>query len=177
MNAPSPLLFPSLLGAGFDALPPQVRRLHLREGVQRLCGEVDVERGAGWLSRLCARATRLPPAGRGPIEVEIVATPGGEHWTRRIGGHAMPSRLWAHRGLLCERLGLVTFGFRLDVLEGAIHWRVVRARAFGVPLPTGWFAGVSACESECDGRYAFDVSATLPLAGLLVRYRGWLRVH
>jgi len=52
----------------------------------------------------------------------------------------------------------------------------VQARALGVPLPARWFAGVAARESEADGRYCFDVRAALPLAGLLVHYRGWLDV-
>jgi hypothetical protein len=177
MNAPSaPLLFPALLGAGFEALPPRVRALHLHEGVQQLSGEVEVVRGTRGLSRLCAWATRLPPAGHAPITVEIVAVPGLERWTRRIAGHAMPSRLWSHEGLLCEKLGLVTFAFRLHAEDGAIAWRIERVHVFGLPLPTAWFDGVAARESERDGRYHFDVAAALPLAGLLVRYRGWLHV-
>lgn len=169
-------LFPALLGERFHALPARVQALHCRFGTQRLHGEVDVVRGPGWLSRLCAWATRLPPAGRGPIEVEIAANAAGERWTRRIAGHAMRSRLWADDGLLRERLGLVTFGFRLTVEDGAILWRVVRASALGVPLPAAWFAGVSAREFGQEDRYCFDVAAALPWAGLLVRYRGWLHV-
>ena len=177
MNPPSArLLFPSLLGAAFETLPLHVRALHLHAGTQRLSGEVEVERGRGWLSRLCAWATRLPPAGSGPVVVDIVARPGLEQWTRRIAGHAMPSRLWAHEGLLCERLGLVTFAFRLQVEDDAIVWRVARVRVFGLTLPARWFRDVGARESQQADRYRFDVAAALPLAGLLVRYRGWLLV-
>ncbi|MFC5577236.1 DUF4166 domain-containing protein [Lysobacter niabensis] len=177
MNAPSTLVFPSLLGAQFEALPPLVQALHLHEGVQQLAGEVDVERGRGLLSRVCAWATRLPPAGTGPIAVEITAMPGVERWTRHVAGHAMPSRLWVRDGLLCERLGLVTFGFRLHVEADAIVWQVVRVRVFGLRLPAAWFEGVSARESQRDDRYHFEVAAALPLAGPLVRYRGWLRLE
>ena len=169
-------LFARLLGDAFDALAPRVRALHLRDGARRYRGEVEVERGRGWLAVSCIRATRLPPAGRGSIEVEIVAAADGEHWTRHVGGHAMRSRLWAADGLLCEQLGLVTFGFALDARDGAIEWRVVRVRALGLPLPARWFGAVAAREFEQDGRYHFDVRAALPLAGLLVRYRGWLDV-
>lgn len=169
-------LFASLLGSAFGSLAPRVRALHLREGARRYRGEVDVERGRGWLAALCIRATRLPPAGRGPIEVEIVADANGERWTRHIGSHAMRSRLWAAHGLLRERLGLVTFAFALSAQEGAIEWRVVRVHALGLPLPARWFSAVAARESEEDGRYRFDVQAALPIAGPLVRYRGWLDV-
>lgn len=177
MNAPSaPLLFPALLGAGFGTLRPRVRTLHLREGVQRVSGEVEVARGTHWVSRLCGWATRLPPAGHAPITVEIVALPGQERWTRHVAGHAMPSRLWSSGGLLCEKLGLVTFGFRLSAVDGAILWRVERVHVLGLPLPAAWFEDVSARESERDDRYHFDVTAVLPFAGLLVRYKGWLHV-
>lgn len=169
-------LFQGLLGPAFGSLPRRVRHLHLQNGLAVYSGEVEVERGTGLLSRLCGRATRLPPSGRGPVTVHIDADGSGETWVRYMGGHAMPSRLRAADGLLCERLGLVTFGFRITVERGCLVWRVVRVRALGLPLPSRMFAGVAARESEEAGRYLFDVSAALPFAGPLVRYRGWLHV-
>lgn len=167
-------VFEQLLGPRFDELPPTVRRLHADQGFRRWHGEVEVERGRGWLSRLCAWATRLPPAGRGPIVVEIVAAPEREQWTRFVARHAMHSTLWADDGLLCERLGLVEFGFALEGTGGALVWRVARVRAMGLPLPARWLNGVVAREFEHEGRYRYDVAARLPVAGLLVHYRGWL---
>lgn len=176
-GAVSAPLFPHLLGPAFDALPASVQRLHLRAGRATYAGHVSVLRGERWLARLCARATRLPPAGDGPIRVDIETSARGESWTRHVGRHAMHSRLWAADGLLCERLGLVTFGFRLGTEEARLTWRVARVRAVGVPLPARLFSKVIAYEGETrDGRYTFDVSATLPLIGPLVHYRGWLHV-
>ncbi|MET0815224.1 MAG: DUF4166 domain-containing protein [Pseudoxanthomonas sp.] len=173
MNAP---LFQRLLGAGFETLPAVVRTLHATLGHRRYRGQVEVVRGGNPISRLFAWATRLPPAGRGEVEVEIDASQGQERWTRHIGGRPMPSRLWEQDGLLCEQLGLVRFGFRLSVEDGGIVWRVQRVDALGLGLPARWFGHVLARESELDGRYRFDVAAALPVVGLLVRYRGWLDV-
>lgn len=172
-------LYRRVLGAGYDTLAPGLRALHDRDGRRLYRGKVEVERGSGLLSRWCGWATRLPPAGRGPIQVEIVAGDGREQWTRHVGRHAMRSRLWERDGLLCERLGLVTFDFSLRVVDDAafgqlIDWRVARVRALGVPLPPSWFAGVHAREYLRDSRYRFGVVAALPLVGLLVHYRGWL---
>lgn len=176
MDAAVRSLFAQVLGPAFDALASPVRALHMAQGLHRYRGEVEVERGAGLLSRIAAAATRLPPAGRGPLCVEIEASPHAERWTRFIGGHAMPSRLWREGEVLCERLGLATFGFRLEAVDGAIAWRVERVRVFGIPLPARWFTGVGARESADGQRYRFDVWASLPLTGLLVHYRGWLDV-
>lgn len=176
-----PSLYRQLLGAQFDTLSPCLQALHARVGRHRYHGKVEVERGKGLLSRLCAWATRLPRAGKGPIKVEIQATADCERWTRVFAGRAMRSRLWASDGLLCERLGLVTFGFHLSTAASshagpAILWRVARVRALGVPLPVRWFKQVHAREYESKGRYHFDIAAALPVAGLLVRYAGRLEV-
>lgn len=173
----SAALFQQVLGAEFETLPPAVRALHTASGHRRYHGQVEVVRGGNPLARLFAWATRLPPAGRGEVEVEIDASGEDEKWTRHIGGHAMPSRLWERDGLLCEQLGLARFGFRLTVEQGSIVWRVQRITVLGLRLPARWFAQVLARESEADGRYLFDVAAAMPMIGLLVRYRGWLRVE
>jgi hypothetical protein len=176
MDAAVASLFAQVLGPAFDTLPAPVRALHVAQGMNRYRGEVEVTRGSGLLSRFVAAATRLPPAGAGPLCVEIDASPLQERWTRFIGGRAMPSRLWREGEVLCEQLGLATFGFRLEVVDGAIAWRVVRVRVFGLSLPVRWFTGVGARESADGERYAFDVWASLPFVGLLVQYRGWLDV-
>lgn len=166
-----------LLGASrFDSLAPSLQRIHAREGRHRYSGEVDVVRGRGLLARLCAWATCLPAQGHGTMHVEIFANHHGEQWTRRYCGRSMRSRLWAKNGLLYERLGLVTFVFRLEAEDHAITWHVQRVHALGVPLPVRWFSQVHAREYEQDGRYRYEVNAALPLTGMLVRYRGSLDV-
>jgi Domain of unknown function (DUF4166) len=170
-------LFRRVLGGALDQTPACVRDLHERAGTALYRGKVVVERGDGRLARLFAWVTSLPPAGEGPIEVEIVARYGRERWIRRIGGREMRSRLWAFSfsWYLWELLGPVLFGFRLQVEDGGIVWRVQSVRVLGLlPLPRAWFRDVLCRESGVGGRYRFDVRAQLPMIGLLVHYRGWL---
>jgi hypothetical protein len=171
-------LFAGLLGeAAFSTLSSRVQTLHLDQGTRRYRGQADVARGRGLLAWLCGWVTSQPPAANGvALEVEIAATAAGERWSRFFAGYPMRSTLWAAQGLLCERLGLVTFGFELAARDGALVWTVRRVRTLGLPLPAGWFAGVRAREFEIEGRYCFDVEARLPVAGLLVHYQGWLDV-
>ncbi|HSX61832.1 MAG TPA: peptidoglycan editing factor PgeF [Tahibacter sp.] len=173
----SRLIFPRLLGRTLLRVPATVQVLHLRGGARRYRGRVTIERGRNWLARFCAFVTGMPPAMTdAPLAVDIVATSRRERWTRDFDGHRMTSTMWRRKGRLAERLGLVTFHFRLGAKDGALTWTVERVRALGIPLPVAWFDGVSAREFEQDGRYCFDVSAALPLAGELVHYRGWLDV-
>lgn len=169
-------LYRALLGDAFDALPATAHRLHAQDGQRHYHGEVAVRRGAGLLSRLCGWATRLPPAGAGPIRVDIESRAGVETWTRHVARHAMRSTLHAHRGRLRERLGLVVFDFDLLLDEGELPWRVARVSTLGLPWPTRLFDAVRAREFEQGGRYRFEVNARLPGVGLLVHYAGWLHV-
>ena len=176
LSGASPFLFPRVIGAGFAQLQEPVRVIHQRAGLTRYAGQVEVERGTGAMPQLFAAAARLPPAGCGPLVVDIESAALEERWTRRMGGHAMASRLWFAAGMLREQLGLVRFDFALRVVDAGIEWRVARVRALGVPLPVRWFSGVGARESARGERYGFDVWARLPGVGLLVHYRGWLDV-
>ncbi|MBL8297639.1 MAG: peptidoglycan editing factor PgeF [Rhodanobacteraceae bacterium] len=174
----SQLIFPRLLGRSLLRLPQTVQALHLCGGAQTYRGGVTITRGRNWLARFCALVTGMPPAmNDAPLSVEIVAAAKRERWTRNFNGHRMRSAMWWRDGLLCERLGLVTFHFRLGVAGSALTWTVERVSVLGFPLPVSWFRAVKACEYEDGGRYCFDVTAALPLAGELVHYSGWLDVR
>ena len=138
-------------------------------------GSCRVERGRSWLARVLAIAARLP-AGSPAASLRVTIAPDarGETWTRDFPRHRMRSRLCERAGRLHERLGLATFVFAVRAEGDAIVWDLERVASLGVPLPLSWFRGVSARESVREGRYAFEVSAALPLAGLLVRYDGTL---
>lgn len=171
-------LFARVLGdAAFSTLPQRVQALHREQGMRTYAGGAEVESATGYLARLCAWAAGLPLRGGVlPVRVTIESDESGERWQREFGAQRMSSRFWADCGLLHERIGPVTFAFELRADNGALLWRVRRVRVFGLPLPLRWFAGVTAQEREGDGRYRFDVRAALPVAGLLVHYRGWLAV-
>ncbi len=172
----NPTLFQQVLGAPFFNLPDAVRALHSLRGHGRYSGRVDIERGTGALSRLCAWMVKLPPASTGEfLQFECDADDRRELWTRDFGGHKFASRLHAHGDLLVERLGPMQFRFDLHTHADTLYWNVAKARLFGfVPLPAALFRGVQCREREVDERYEFRVRAYLPLAGLLVRYEGWL---
>jgi hypothetical protein len=171
-----PAAFRTVLGEAFATLAPAVQRLHAITGTAVWSGCVVVRRGSGLLAGCCAWMAGLPPGmGESPLRVQLRCSKGVETWQRHFAGHAMHSQLRAVDGVLVEALGPLRFVFRLDALDGAIHWTVRSVRLFGVlPLPASWFAAVRCREYQRDGRYAFQVQAALPLLGEVIAYEGWL---
>jgi predicted DCC family thiol-disulfide oxidoreductase YuxK len=130
-------------------------------------------------SRIAAALFRFPRATAAvPVRVSIVATPSGEIWRRDFAGRVFSSVLTAGRGrwegLLSERFGPFAFAIAL-LRDGETLRYVVRGwSVFGLRLPRAWAPGGATVESAADGRFHFDVEIRHSLAGLIVRYRGWL---
>jgi hypothetical protein len=168
-------LFESIVGAKFAELPAEVRRVHDARLSKILRGRCDIVRGDHWLAAPVAWSASLPKTSSNVVvTVNIRRDGNAEHWCRDFGGHKMESTLWPENGVLVERLGLLEFHFALQAMAGAIEWRVLQVRLFGVSLPLSWFSATRAVETCIDGRYTFDVTAALPFLGPLIRYHGWL---
>ena len=175
MSPADPPLFERLIGPSFGELPPAIRAIHCGHGHCVYSGRCSIVRGAGVLSRVCGAIASLPPASEdAPVRVAIAAGGGCETWARDFDGSPMRSTLRASDGLLEERLGALRFRFQLAAQAERIDWTLRSVRYLGIPLPVAWFSNMSAVESVRDGRYEFFVRVELPLAGLLVEYRGTL---
>ncbi len=172
-------LYRRMLDEALDRLPAPLRAMHNLTSDLTAKGRAQVERGDGLLARLAARVIGFPPAGSDvPLTVSFRADQGREIWQRDFGGRIFVStqeagqKRWA--GLLCERFGPFSFGLALVVDGDKIRLIPRRWSAFGLALPLAWAPGGEAHESVEDGRFRFHVEIRHPLAGLIVRYRGWL---
>jgi hypothetical protein len=168
-------LYRRLLGARFDALPARVRELHDLTAPATWNGRADVERGTSWVARTAAALCSFPSAGRDqPLSVTFAPDRGRETWTRRFGDKVFPSLQYERGGYLFERVGPNSLIFTLDASLDGLALILTGVRLLGVPVPRLLHPAVRTLESEQDGRYHFEVEATLPVFGLLVRYSGWL---
>ncbi|MEM8588178.1 MAG: DUF4166 domain-containing protein [Pseudomonadota bacterium] len=153
--------------------------MHDSAGEKTVSGRATVERGTGWLARLLARFARLPSASD-DIEVTVTFRREGDRevWERRYGSELMSSALEAGRGawrhLVVERFGPIAFGFALKVDESGLEMHLRRWSIAGVRLPLWLAPRLTAVETQKDGVFQFDVSASSRLAGPIVRYRSWL---
>ena len=168
-------LYRRLLGERFEHLPARVRELHDLTGRSMWTGSADVERGRSLPSRMIATLFGLPPAGRDQaLRVTFQVAGDREIWSRAFGNAVFRSVQYERGGLLRERVGPSTFVFALDVSPDGMALKLKGARLLGVPLPRFMSPSVFTFESERDGRYHFEVEASLPVLGRIVRYVGWL---
>lgn len=74
-----------------------------------------------------------------------------------------------------ERFGPLELELSASMRQGALIVTVECARLFGLPLPAALCPQSAAMEYETpQGHFGFDISASLPRIGLLVRYHGHL---
>jgi hypothetical protein len=186
-QAPS-RLYPRLLGAAWDRLPPAVQRVHTDDALTHAEGVLQVSRAPGRLTGLLLDAARVPPASRA-ARVRLTV----EHLT---SGHTGPAERWcrvfercrlvtvqteAPGGLLAERIGLLEFRFRLAVKDGAILFRqqrlVVCLGPVRLPLPHRLAPQIAGREAAADDgeRTKVEVRVTTPGGSLLFSYHGAVR--
>lgn len=168
-----------ILGPAFDTLPPRVRELHASEAPRIWSGTAEVRRGTSPLARLAAAIIGFPKAAAAvPVTVTFTPEPGGERWTRDFGGRRFSSLQHEGSGrndrLLVERFGPAAFAMAL-VVEGDRLMLVPRRWSLlGIPMPRFLMPGGISFETDADGKFRFDVEIRLPVAGLVVAYRGAL---
>ena len=174
-------LFPHALGNDYAKLPAQLRDLHTVIESRIWNGEAEVTRGTGWLSRLIGRLIGFPSDGTNvPVRVTMRRDGASEIWVREFAGRRFVSRLSAGgpkgSGRVFERFGPVCVEMKHTIVNGRLLYPVRRGTILGLPLPDVLLPRSGQAHECVDelGRARFDVPISLPLAGPIVRYRGWL---
>ena len=131
------------------------------------------------LARLLAWIMRFPAAGENtPVSVTFERHGDYDKWTRDFGGQEFSSNFTLGTGrfehLLCERFGPLTFGMALVPDAGRLNLVMRRWSFLGLPLPRSLMPSGDSHEFAKDNQFWFDVEVRLPLAGFVIRYRGFL---
>ena len=161
----------------YCALPSALRAFHDSDGATVWAGRADIDTGTGMLARLISRSFGFPEAGRDvPVTVSVDRKGLSETWTRDFAGKRFVSRLtYAGEGRVVEVFGPFKILLGVEVVGSEIIMPVAGWRLGSLRLP-GFLAPESETREYMDGegRFCFDVRITVPLAGLLAHYRGWL---
>ncbi len=176
-SEPDPFL--QALGAGV-AVPGSVRDLHSGEG--RYSGRCSIQRGRGALVALALRIGRFPPAGEDqPVTLAIRRTGAYWQWNRDFAGHKTRSQISFDplRGWVREQIGGLTIWLQPVRTDTGLIIEIRRLALFGLPCPGFLLPRSTSTEAEdAQSRFRFDISATAPGLGHLIRYEGWLEpVH
>lgn len=174
------LVFETAMGREFKKLPDMIGDLHTVLDVRRWSGRARIRRGDGFLSRIAGWLAAFPPPGDDvEVTVEMRRTRHGETWARTFGANTFRSHLSAKKtdveNTLYERFGWLKFKIELCIEDNKLRYPVLGGRLLFVPLPRFLLPKSDTCEYVDDeGRACFDVKISLPIAGPVVSYNGWL---
>ena len=186
-SAPSPRLYPKLLGAAWASLDPVVQRVHAAPAEAYAEGTAQVSRAPGRLMGYVLDAARVPRSScASAVRLAVWHRGTDERWHREFGGRPLVThQSEAPGGLLAERIGVLEFRFRLVAQSGALLFRqealALRLGALRIALP-GWLSpivaareGPAAVPDGDEDRTSVDVRVTLPTGALLFAYRATVR--
>lgn len=158
------------------SVPTVLRDMHAAK-TKTYSGEVAVESG-GLMARLICRLFGLPSAQmKQRFTLEVHPHKEGHLWIRRFGRTTTRSYLRYNQDTMYmeEVFGPACLHMDLTWSNQELKVEVVRLTLLGVPLPRAFVPRSAAREFvTADGRFGFDVSASLPGIGRLVRYHGEL---
>lgn len=161
--------------ANHARLHPSIGKLHDFPSVSCASGRADIVRGRGLAARIIASLFGFPTAGTDvPVTVRFEPDGDGERWTRTFGDRSFHSVLTPTLTGVRERFGPMSFRFRLEERGGSLAMVPRSWRMFGVRMPKRMMPDGVAMERGTDGRFTFDVPIRVPIAGMVVHYRGWL---
>lgn len=176
-------IFAQALETSVASLPPPVQALHDVGFIKRYKGVAEVQTATTWYGRFVAFVGGFPTRGSlsVPAEVEILADDNFEVWTRSFGEHSFKSVLrfeqaFGQTRVMTEQFGLLKFRLSLHAHSDELRFPVLAGRAFGF-LPIPRFLTPVSDSSECvdaAGRFQFDVHLSMPFAGRIVHYKGYL---
>jgi len=168
-------LYETVMGESFDRLAPAVREFHRLSGRVHLYGEVQVDPPVTFVAKIlsfCLGASTVRSVGA--LHFELDAAPHEEIWIRRFPNHAMSSRLCFDADGVVEKLGAATLVFGLVEEDGMLKMILRRMAFWGIPCPARLLPDIVAEERGVGRQIHFNVAASIPIFGLVTRYRGYL---
>jgi len=168
--------FGEIIAAQNLEVPPVLLRFHA-EPPEHSRGSVSVTGGTRWARLLAALAGFPPPMAETRFGLDVAPQGSGHVWQRSFGKYLTRSHLRfdPRKGRAVERFGPIELELSARAQQGALLVSVEKARLFGLPLPRLLCPQSASAEYETpEGHLGFDISASLPRIGLLVRYQGYI---
>ncbi|MFL0797252.1 MAG: DUF4166 domain-containing protein [Cellvibrionaceae bacterium] len=159
---------------GFERLSPLLQEVHL--GKTQLDGIANVQRG-NFIAQLISKLFRFPKE-NASSRLRVVCDHTSEimTWKRNFDGLKMESSFRKQGEYLVEYLGPLAMSFKAIENAGALEYRFVKTRLWGIPVPNLLSPQIKAGEMEVDGKYQFSVMVKMFLVGHVISYSGEMSV-
>jgi hypothetical protein len=179
-------LYPSLLGADWQNLPPILQTWHGTQPRRALIGTLSCQRSTHWLAKIILFLAGLPPESTAlPSQVycQTQANPWQEKLTRQIGSACFHSKqALLKTGVMVEQYGCLRLSLKVCVKTGCsagVLWhRSLATHIFGVKMPHFLALHSVAVEYALEDTHKMrcDIRLFWPPVGLLIRYGGVLQL-
>ena len=173
-------IYERILGEAYFRLARPLQKFHSRSSAFAMKGKADVVRDRSLASKLVGRLIGFPEPGQN-VDVEVTIDIDGqvETWTRKFERRVFQSRQKLGRGrydgLIVESFGPIGFGIAVTENDGRLGLALRGWDILGLPMPRWAMPDGQAFEHGADGRFNFEVEIKLPVVGLIVGYKGWLK--
>ena len=173
-------VFEQTLQSAFANLPPSIQAIHQPATGQVWSGKAEIISGRNPIGKLVARILGLPAKAKNcPVSVTFLPSKDGQKWDRDFDGHKFSSTFTKGHGknehLLIERLGPVQVALAMIKDGERLHFTPRRWSFLGIPMPQFLLPREESFECEEEGVFHFNVAVRVPIAGLIVAYKGWLQ--
>ena len=176
-NATTPLFERVLGSTSFNALAPALKTFHSDNAMPVWHGRAAITSPDNLIARTVRRIIGFPVSSPdAAVVVRVERQPDSEIWNRNIADHAFRSKLSFNPGpSITEQFGLFRFDLGILAEAGELLMPVTRWRLGILPLPRLLAPISQTREYEDDaGKFHFDVRISMPFAGLITHYQGWL---
>mgnify|MGYP002700827749 CR=1 FL=1 len=165
---------------GRSAASSNVYKRHILQqahiGKKRLSGIATVEHG-NILAKVLCHLFRFPKASADTsLTVDCMHSENSMLWHRDFDGHKMESHFRVEGEFLVECLGPLALSFKAVEYNQELHYKFVKTRLLGIPMPNFLCPTVVAYEQESSGAYQFSVEVRMPVIGKVIRYSGQLEL-
>jgi hypothetical protein len=95
-------------------------------------------------------------------------------WSRTFDGRSFESTFVRDEDFLVEKMGPLSLYLQPMAEGGRLVYRLIATQIGPITVPRVLAPSMTAWESEKDGKYAFEVTVSLPVFGRVIRYSGSL---
>ncbi len=173
-------IFESVLDQEFSNLAEALKTLHKPSGKTIWKGEAETQGPANIFGKIAGLLAGVSVSdARSSVTVCITPHNGGETWQRDFGGRKFKSHLKPglakNEYLMMESFGAIKVAMAIFKKGETLRFVPRRWFLFGLPMPKALLPYGDTFEYQEDGKFWFNVSLNVPLAGRVASYKGWLQ--